>query len=527
MKNKLLLIIIFLFAFCLRFYNYKYPPLLWDEAALGYNAYSLLETGRDEYGKIFPLIFKSFGDYKPGIYVYLIIPFIKLFGLNELSVRLPSILLGSLIPIFLYFLILKLSKNNYKLAITAAILTVFNPFNITYSRLAWETNVLTFEIILATYLFFNKKYFWSSVLFGLTLYTYQAGKMISLLIIIILFYMSHQSLQFALSKKPKQLFVHIKYFFINFIIPLGIMAIPLIYGLLFQSNSNRLKVTSLFSYPRSEIETKMIINESNTTDYAVFHNKIIFFARNFFGRYFNHYSPEFLILKGDWQNPRHGAPYLGVLLFPSIIFLAIGLFAYKKQDLFFLLWFIVAPITSALTRDSVQSTRSMTFAIPLIYFTATGINIFIKKYKSFTIYLLLITIYLLSFIYFCDMYFNHTVKTHPVEWLSGYKEATQYLIQNQNKYQNIQMTDFYGQPYIYYLFYSKYPPLQYQKQANLIMSSVDSGKIETIDQIKFGPANWPVKQNSLNVFSYDEVVRQNLDFKLFKQFGNFYIYEKP
>jgi len=516
MKNKLILIIIFLLAFCLRFYNYKYPPLLWDEAALGYNAYSILETGRDEYGKIFPLIFKSFGDYKPGIYVYLAIPFIKLFGLNELSVRLPSILLGSLIPILLYFLILKLSKNNYKLAIIAAILTVFNPFNITYSHLAWETNILTFELILAIYLFFDKKYFWSSILFGLTLYTYQAGKMISLFLIIILFFLKFKSNKFLIKK-----------IFLQFILPLSIFTIPLLYGLFFQSNSNRLKVASLFSYPRSEVETNLILNESNKTDYAIFHNKIVFFTRNFFGRYFNHYSPEFLIFKGDWQNPRHGAPYLGVLLFPSIIFLVIGLFEYKKIDLFFLLWFIVAPLTSALTRDSIQSTRSMSFSIPLIYFTASGINIFLKKYKSITIYLLLVTIYILSFVYFCDMYFNHTVKTHPVEYLYGYTESTQYLIENQNKYQNIQMTDFYGQPYIYYLFFAKYPPLQYQKQANLITSSVDTGKIEKIDNINFGPANWPVKPNSLTVFSYDEVVRQNLDFKNFKKFGNFYIYEKP
>ena len=62
-KEKLILIITILAAFFIRFYNYNYPPLLWDEAALGYNAYSILKTGRDEYGQYFPLIFKSFGDY--------------------------------------------------------------------------------------------------------------------------------------------------------------------------------------------------------------------------------------------------------------------------------------------------------------------------------------------------------------------------------------------------------------------------------------------------------------------------------
>ena len=111
---KKTLLIITICAFLLRIVNYQYPPLLWDEASIGYNAYSLLQTGRDEYGKIFPLIFKSFGDYKPGVYIYLTIPFIAIFGLTELSVRLPSIILGSLLPILLYLLITTLNPKSKK-----------------------------------------------------------------------------------------------------------------------------------------------------------------------------------------------------------------------------------------------------------------------------------------------------------------------------------------------------------------------------------------------------------------------------
>ena len=87
-KEKIILIIILIAAFFLRLYHYNYPPLLWDEAALGYNAYSILHTARDEYGQFLPLIFKSFGDYKPGLYVYLTLPFVAIFGLNPLAVRL-------------------------------------------------------------------------------------------------------------------------------------------------------------------------------------------------------------------------------------------------------------------------------------------------------------------------------------------------------------------------------------------------------------------------------------------------------
>src|SRR5947208_1214803 len=75
-----------------------------DEASLGYNAYSLLQTGKDEYGTSFPLQFKSFGDYKPGLYVYFAMPFIWLMGLNELAVTLPSAMLG-IATVYLVYLL--------------------------------------------------------------------------------------------------------------------------------------------------------------------------------------------------------------------------------------------------------------------------------------------------------------------------------------------------------------------------------------------------------------------------------------
>ncbi len=63
--KKFLLIIILIIAAFLRLWRLESipPSLTPDEAALGYNAYSVLKTGKDEYGKVLPIIFKSFGDY--------------------------------------------------------------------------------------------------------------------------------------------------------------------------------------------------------------------------------------------------------------------------------------------------------------------------------------------------------------------------------------------------------------------------------------------------------------------------------
>ncbi len=540
-KIKFLLFFVFLISFIIRIVFYQKTPLLWDEAALGYNAYSILETGRDEYGHFFPLIFKSFGDYKPGLYVYLCLPFIKIFGLNQLSVRLPSIILGSLLPLFIYLLIKKISPKSQKIAFIAALITTFNPYNIHFSRGAWETNILTCEIVLACYFFYSylqnqkRKYLLlSAVIFGLSLFTYQAGKMISLFIVILLFFLNFKSIKF-------------KNLFLSFILPLGIFSLPIIYGLLFSHNANRLQVVSLFSYPRSENETQMIINETNQIDYTLFHSQPIFFLRNFLSNYFNHFSPRFLAFQGDWQNPRHSAPYIGVILYPSLIFLFLGLlfgFSHSKKtepiNIFFLIWLLIAPIPSALTRDPIQSVRSMSISIPLIYFISLGIYALLQKFNYFFIKILIIIIYLISFIYYGDLYLNHMVSKSPIDFLYGYQQAANYLINKQDQYKNIYMTDYYGQPYIYYLFYSQYSPLKYQQQSNLEESSLDIGKIKTIDNIRFETAQYNfIKDHpgTMGIFSQEEIYRQGVDknpeftkFIPLSPIGNistFYAYENP
>src|SRR3989338_10636555 len=125
------LLVIFLLGFILRivFLDIAPPGFNADEASLGYNAYSLIKTGKDEWGTSFPLVFKSFSDYKPGLYVYLAIPFVWLLGLNEFSVRLPSILLGSFSIALIYFLSKELFKKE-TVAWACAFLLSISPWHL-------------------------------------------------------------------------------------------------------------------------------------------------------------------------------------------------------------------------------------------------------------------------------------------------------------------------------------------------------------------------------------------------------------
>ena len=66
-------LLIILLAFVLRFYRVADHPhdLYVDEVGIGYNAWSILKTGKDEYGIPHPLFFQSFNDYKLPVYIYL------------------------------------------------------------------------------------------------------------------------------------------------------------------------------------------------------------------------------------------------------------------------------------------------------------------------------------------------------------------------------------------------------------------------------------------------------------------------
>ena len=180
--------ILFLGAF-LRFHDLGKVPnsLDWDEVSWGYNAYSILNTGKDEYGSVLPLSFKAFGDYKQPIYVYADVLPIKFFGLNAFSVRFPNAFFGSLSIIFVFLLVYELFKKR-SYAKTAAFLSMLffaiSPWHIQFSRVAFESVVGLFFVLVGVWLFIRgynlqkKWYFFAAAFFlALSAYSYHAEKL--------------------------------------------------------------------------------------------------------------------------------------------------------------------------------------------------------------------------------------------------------------------------------------------------------------------------------------------------------------
>ena len=194
------------------------------------------------------------------------------------------------------------------------------------------------------------------------------------------------------------------------------------------------------------------------------------------------------------------------------------LFLARKQkfsSFFILYWLLVSPLPAALSRDTVSSVRALSMVIPLSILGGYGLaNLKLRYFKRLA-FLLIGLFFLIDFIYYSDLYYSHLVKRSPKAWLSGYKEMIAFVVENQDKYSQVVVSDFYGQPHIYYLFYSQYPPINYQSQANLVENLWgDVGKVEQIDSILFRPVSWGDLKSfpdSLVIFSDEELLRSGIE----------------
>lgn len=499
LNKKNIFFVILLLASVLRLWKLgSIPPHLTpDEASLGYNAYSILKTGKDEYGEILPVIFKSFGDYKPGLYVYLTVPSVAILGLTEFAVRLPSAAFGILAVFLIYKIALQLFKDK-KLALTASFLLAINPWHIHFSRGAWEINVSLTLTLLGIYYFVKaiekQKYLlYSAVFFALTLITYQGAKLSTAIVLVILGILYFKDV-IKIEKKTL-----VTAFFIGLLISL-----PILLGF-FQGKTGRLEVFSIFSYQRPTDYLQQFLDQGEekvgSLSYYLFHSEGLNFKRAILGRWFNHYSGRFLFFEGDWQNPRHSAPYTGMFVLTDLLLIIAGFIALvrlrSKGSLFIFLWLLLAPLPAALSRDQVHAVRSYNMLIPLVLMSSFGLLFLFNKISKHKKVILggIIVIYLANYVYFLDAYFVHLSKHDSRYWRYGYKQIVETITPIQSDYEVIKVQQSYAQPYIYFLFYQKYSPAKYQAQAKLKESETgDVGQVERLDNIYFAPIDWSVNR---------------------------------
>lgn len=453
-KTLAILVLIIVFGCGLRLYRLGvFPPSLnWDEVSHGYNAYSLLTTGRDQWGQVLPVInFRAYGDYPTALNLYLTVPVVYALGPTDLAARLPQVVLGGL-AIAGMFLAGFYYKRNWFTGLAAAGLMAIEPWTLFPSRAVFQSNGAVLLLCLAMAAYFRSqklgKYFVVSVfLLGLSMLAYHNTR-----IFVPLLAMG----MLAISAKAK-----IKWIWL---IVAGLAAVIL----LIPTSRSRSGWVSILNQgaiayleqarnqsPQSPLLTKLI------------YNRPVYFVTQSALHYWDYFTPKYLFWSGGTQYqfslPKNGALYL-----VDLPFFYLGLVVSLTGSPFLLLWLLASPIPATITADRYAVIRATTM-IPAVYLiTASGITWVISKMsgvKSKVVIGILVVIYFLSLGRYLSNYFNKYPAAYSSSWQYGYKQMIDYVKARYDSFDQIIITKKYGEPHEFVLWYWPWQPQKYQSEA--------------------------------------------------------------
>jgi len=495
-KKKIFLFVIFVVAVVLRFYRIDSipPSLTWDEAAWGYNAYSLGMDGRDEFGRFLPIDYlESFGDYKPPLYAYLTVLPVKLFGLNEFAVRFPSALFGSLTVLVTYFLVKeiffrqkedkkeKMDKKtdtilNYTPLVTTGLLAI-SPWHINLSRAAFEANIASLFIITGIWLFLYslRTKSWllvvSSISFVLSLYTFNTARIVVPLLGTILMaaffkklWNMKQIVRFMLTPQAQ-----LRYQEVNIFSDLSIVK---------DANTSMQTDYNILHDKGYCPECDPVSQKEIPFWSRIIHNRRYRYAIEFIRHYVHHFRPSFLFIQGD-GNPKFSTQDVGQFYLWSAPFLILGLLYLIREKRgfwwFVPLWLLIGIIPAATARETPHALRIETTLPTWQILTAYGVLtalLFIKQHirSAFlkkSAYSILTLVLALNVLYYLHGYYVFYPKEYSEHWQYGYKEAITYAQSEYENYDAIVVTTELGRPYIYALFYTRFSPIKFRSTAQI------------------------------------------------------------
>ncbi len=520
--------------------------LFGDEIDVGYQAWSLISTGRDYMGHLLPTYIQSLAEWRAPLLMYLTAPFVGILGPTDLAIRLPVALTGIASIYLIYLLTITLFNSDSSLRggkadvaislqnrnavisqrsllegnparrlligpqeshlkflpLLSALLLALTPWHIHYSRAAFEVVPLIFLIMLGTLLFLRGKYFASLIPFILTLYTYSTAMVFTPLFLLGLLFIEKPSL--SLKKNWTRL-----------ILPL-ILAAPVIYNVFFGAAGGRFNLVSIFGDPKI-IESVILQRTdpwvSKSFIEVFFHNKYHAILMTFVNNYLTAFSPQFLFISGD-PFFRHSISMVGELLIVTLPLLLAGLFYLlknlsQKENKLLLLWLLLAPIPSSLTTNGgTHATRLFLMIPPLILISSLGgiyllglISAAITKHSSpvgatrpvarysdnpviFITILVFLALLTTSFSIYYHRYSAHYRYESASLWGYGFKNIFTDLRPLTSQYDKVYINNTYQPTLLLFLFYTQYPPKDFQK--NFVTDKVDTYQTPAFHGFTFG-----------------------------------------
>ncbi|MFA5932966.1 MAG: glycosyltransferase family 39 protein [Microgenomates group bacterium] len=467
-KIKIIFFVIIVLAAVLRIYKLdSIPPALnWDEIDAGYNAYTIANWGRDEWGQSFPLVFTSFKDDKHPVHIYFAAISVKLLGLNDFSTRLPAALFGVFCVAAMFFLARLWFKSDL-VAIFAALFLAISPYNIQFSRGLWETNFALFFFLMGFIFFYksinrNVKFLILSIVsFFISILSYHSPVVVvpPIMLLLILLY-------FREIIKIKHLFVGI---IVLALLTLILVLNPRILGLA------RIKQTKFGDDLLRKTQMYQLTKNNNLAALEIA-----------LSQYPVHYTSEYLFEKGD-QSARNSVKVFGEFYKIDAIFMLIGfaalVFLRSRVTLILFAWILLAPLPSALVMNPPNATRALFMMGSLHMLSALGAATIIKliplkplKIISIVAILLILGSFSKNYL---DYYFNVYPSKESIDWQYGMKQIVEY-VKDHNGYSQIYVTDIRSQPYIFFLYYLKTPLSEF-----LDTASYNNGKMKDTSLVSF------------------------------------------
>ena len=333
------------------------PGLFADEAYTGYDAWSLLRTGRDLWGERLPIYFSSWGgDAVEGLYRYLTVPFVAALGPEPLAVRFPAALAGALTVLLTWLLGRRLLGDRG--ALVAAALLAISPWHLPFSRIAFRGILLPLMATAAVWLATRaggeggepRPRSWVGVAgaAGLCLYTYSVAKLFVPLLVLLLLVLFRRELRVRLRPALAAGLL------------LGALAVPAMWETFTGEGQIRFRRISAVSPEALDRAGEALRRRHPGLPGVewIAGSRVLTGAWTVTANYASHFSPEFLLFLGD-RNLRHSPPGVGQLLWIEGLLLLAGivvaLHRRQRADLLLLGWLLLGPVADSLTSDRVPN----------------------------------------------------------------------------------------------------------------------------------------------------------------------------
>ncbi|MEI3102297.1 MAG: glycosyltransferase family 39 protein [Oscillospiraceae bacterium] len=392
---KAIFVFFALAALFIRIYKFGQVPggFNQDGAMAAVDAKALADYGTDRYGMSYPVHLTAWGySQMSALLSYLMVPFIKLMGLNAVSARLPQLIISLLGLAVLYLF----SRDAFgkKAALVVFAFGSIAPWHILQSRWALDCNLYPHFFLFGIY-FLNRSLeakhrklllCISMVMFGLCMYCY--GVSIYTMPLFLL-----MACVYLLVKKQVSLWEALMAFVVWMAVAwpfILVMAINF-----FKWDTIELGPITMAFFPDS-----------------VRSGDILFFSNNFFYQlYYNiWWMIEVVFCQYEdlpWNNiPAFGSIYLFSLPFAVLGFAWILLRLKNNHGAVLLLLFFITGLWCGICTNGVNINRINIIFYPQIIFTALGIYAVLCRLRAFPLRLGIAAAYLMTFSLFCNTYFG-------------------------------------------------------------------------------------------------------------------------